>query len=474
MRILIIGGGYSGACFAIQALTKFGGAAPLSITVLEPRAALGQGIAYSSIDPDHRINAPSSGHMALADDISHFHDWFLADGGLQRDPQADHGGLLFPRRIEFGHYMQALIANAQATGKLLHCRDRAIDFSDDGEFLTVRTELGQHLSAERMVIATGHLPSETPSFVDTEAAHHPYFLRSPWAANALADLPRQARVLILGSGLTAADIIASLMRREHQGAIRVVSRRGLRPQPLPPPADQAPLPIWERLKRPIPDFLQNPFGPATVRQLLHALRIRIAECALDGVDWYEPFDDLRDALYQIWPTLNVAEQRRFWRYLRPWYDSYRYRIPPQTATILARAEQTGQLRFEAAQVQAISRAQQTSVFIGRLRTRGSSQIREEQFEAVVNCTGPGQSLLGADPFVEALLASGQARAHASGIGLDVDQQMAAVDIRGQSNRRISVIGPPSAGALGDPIGAVFICAQIDRLLARYFETDESG
>lgn len=483
MRILIIGGGYSGACFAIQALIRSGyslmpgyvtpGSATktpafdrdLQITIVEPREELGQGVAYSTKDPDHRINAPSWGHMVLANDVNHFHQWFLENGGLQRDPQADEGGLLFPRRIEFGRYLGFLLARPLAEGVVQHCQDRAVSIQCEDDSISVKTAQGKVHEADRIVIATGHLPARAPDFVSADAVSNPQFRSSPWEPGALANVAADARVLILGSGLSAADAIATLRRGGHRGMIRVVSRRGLRPQSLPPPGGTPPLPIWQRLQEPIPEFLRQGGGPARLRALLRALRLRIAQRAFEGVSWHEAFDDLRDSLYRIWPELSAADQRQFHRHLRPWYDAYRYRMPPQTGALVAGAEASGRLVFEAARVLALSRAKTEPNFFAKLRTRGTGWIREELFDVIVNCTGPGPWTDRIDPFIDALLTSGLARLHGSGVGLDVDQHLAIINPQGQSDSRVCVIGPPSAGASGDSIGAVFICAQIDRMLA---------
>ena len=485
MRILIIGGGYSGACFAIQALVRSGyslmpgyvtsGTATktqkldhdLQITIVEPREELGQGVAYSSNDPDHRINAPSWGHMVLANDVTHFHQWFLENGGLQRDPQAEDGGLLFPRRIEFGRYLGFLLERPLAEGVVRHVQDQVVGLENDGSVLSAKTTGGIMLEADRIVIATGHLPTSVPGFVSAQARSHRHFVDSPWRVGALDGIASNARVLIIGSGLTAADVIASLIRGGHEGPIWVISRRGLRPQALPPPTIAPPLPIWSRLQQPIPDFLRMDIGPMTVRALMRALRARIAVRAAEGLSWHEAFDDLRDALYKIWSTLDTRNQRQFLRHLRPWYDAYRYRMPPQTGTVISQAEATGQLVFEAAQVIALTSLPDDSDFRAKVRTRGSNSIRDQHFDAVVNCTGPGQVITGVNPLFDDLLTKGIARVHASGIGLDVDQHMGLVNSTGRSDPAIRLIGPPGSGALGDPIGAVFICAHIDRMMGPF-------
>jgi uncharacterized NAD(P)/FAD-binding protein YdhS len=66
----ISGGGYTGTAFAIhlsRAATK-----PLDIWVIEPRERVGGGLAHSTEDPNHRLNAPDDIHLLYPDDALHF------------------------------------------------------------------------------------------------------------------------------------------------------------------------------------------------------------------------------------------------------------------------------------------------------------------------------------------------------------------------------------------------------------------
>ena len=68
--IVIVGGGASGVILAAHLLrsTKPG----LRVTLIERRPALGQGLAYSTTQPDHLLNVSAMGMSALAYDPEHF------------------------------------------------------------------------------------------------------------------------------------------------------------------------------------------------------------------------------------------------------------------------------------------------------------------------------------------------------------------------------------------------------------------
>ena len=70
LRIAIIGGGYTGAAVAIH-LSR-ASRTKLDITIVEPRDELGRGVAYSTTDPDHRINGPTAAHFLYPDEPAHF------------------------------------------------------------------------------------------------------------------------------------------------------------------------------------------------------------------------------------------------------------------------------------------------------------------------------------------------------------------------------------------------------------------
>ncbi|WP_241630581.1 FAD-dependent oxidoreductase, partial [Rosenbergiella nectarea] len=53
-QIVIVGGGFSGTALAIQLLRQNDD--QVAITLIEPRDDLGEGVAYSTQDPAHRIN----------------------------------------------------------------------------------------------------------------------------------------------------------------------------------------------------------------------------------------------------------------------------------------------------------------------------------------------------------------------------------------------------------------------------------
>ncbi len=462
-RIVIVGGGYSGAATAIQLVRAC--ATPLAIAIVEPRAFVGAGLAYSADDPDHRLNGNIGTHLVDPADPGELARWYEANATLRRDPDAlAPNGQLYIRRSDFAAFVAATVqAHSRAANgsRIEHVRDRATALHERPGAFEVITERGTRLAADLVVLATGNGRSRLPwPFADLAA--HPALVADPMDLDRIRGLDRAARVLVLGSGLTALDILSTLVRRGHEGRITSLSRHGLRPRPQRPPARESGMAgILARNAGPVPGFLSH--AAPTAHSLLHALRERIAQDAAAGGDWYRAFDELRDVLWKVWPRLPVEEKARVVRRLRPWYDAHRFRAPPQNDALVRHAEAAGTVAFRRGRLRAVATAG-TGLQVEWAEAEDGARVNEA-FDAVVNCTGLDPSCgVADDPFLAALAAQGLARADPTGLGFEVDAQCRPIGAAGRVQARLRVIGPPTTGTFGDPLGTLFIAPQIARAI----------
>jgi uncharacterized NAD(P)/FAD-binding protein YdhS len=58
------------------------------------------------------------------------------------------------------------------------------------------------------------------------------YLRQPWSTQDLARIDTDERVLVLGIGLAAVNLVVALQHQWHRGLVRLVSREELLPQRL--------------------------------------------------------------------------------------------------------------------------------------------------------------------------------------------------------------------------------------------------
>jgi uncharacterized NAD(P)/FAD-binding protein YdhS len=482
-RVLIVGGGYTGVCLAVQLVRQSDQA--LDITIVEPRDKLGQGLAYSTTDPDHRLNAPAYVHTAIPQEAWHFTRWCQLQGLHLEDPHARRpDGASYMRRSDFARYLlDTLQAHAQGAPngcQILHHRDEAIDAQRLDTGWAVKTRAGQTLQADIVLLATGNPPLRLPAPFEPVWRDHPAVIENALNIKRLKALPRSARVLLLGGGLTARDALTTLLRQGHLGSVVVMSRRGLTPKPQGPvlpvlaqidrPGVLDQLPggvLLDRLANPVPEFLGQAGDAPTVRALLRALRQRIRQVQSEGVGWTVPFDELRDCLWQLWPQLPAVQKKRFLQRLRVWYDVHRFRSVPQTDELLAQASAGGQLKFWTGRVQAIAGAPSgRGLQLEVLHVvDGVRQSRTEAFDVVINCTGLDTAAgLVENALLQGLLTQGHVRLDDCRLGLAVDAQCCALDAMGHAQADLRVVGPATLGTFGDPIGAMFIGGHVVRIV----------
>ena len=433
--VAIIGGGFSGAAVAWHLLRL---RPELShIVIIEPRAEIGRGLAYSAADPSHRINVPAARMSLIPDQPDHFNDWLIASGHLDADPAAHlEDGRNFPARAVFGQYVNAEIIRLGA--RIRHVKASAEEVVATPDGYAIRCSNGATVHAGILVLAVCHVPPSPPALLERALAGDPRFIANPWTPGVLDAIAPDARVLIVGSGLTMADIVASLDRNGHQGEVIAVSRRGLRSRGHPAvPGD------------PYGDFATNP--SRTVRALVRRVRETIRDAAREGKSWHGVLDQVRWQGPVIWGALPLNERRRLLRHLRPFWDVHRFRIAPQVEAALDRRAADGRFTLRTASLRGFAKGGKRITVT--LRDRRTGGCDTTHFDAVVLATGPAHGRVFADnALLGALEAAGLARPDPLRLGIEVDLQGRALSADGKAQDALFVAGPLARGTFGELMG----------------------
>ena len=313
-RIAIVGGGYSGAVAALLLLRTYGPALMARVDIIEPRALLARGLAYGTSDPAHRVNAPAQSLSLFAEDPAHFDTWLRREQPVPKDLDAlTETGEFYVRRELFGRYVAQLLEEAAAESpglRLRHVRARATGVCAGAKQFAVSLNDGERLEADILVLALGIPPPSLPAPLRGLAGDH-RLVHDPLDGIVLSDFAGVERVLLVGSGLTMCDVVASLRSRGYVGSFTALSRHGLLPHARPPVAPQ-----------PVGDFVTAP--SRTALALLQRVRTAAREHAALGGGWPDVTDAVRRQGMAIWAALPRVEQARFLRHLRPLWDVHRY------------------------------------------------------------------------------------------------------------------------------------------------------
>lgn len=445
--VIVIGAGLSGAAFVAHLLRDHPNLHG-NVVVIEPAARLGAGLAYGTTDPAHRINV-TAGRMSLfPDQLDHFTTWLAHRSEVARDPDAvTPDGRHHARRSLFGTYVDDAVRAQIAASSVIvdHRRERARSATPaPAGGWQVTLETGDIVSAPLLVLGVSHTAPDLPPFLDGVDAD-PRVIRDPWDRTALDGIGPDDAVLVVGTGLTGCDVIASLRIRGHRGSILAMSRRGLLPRPrtlLPVSASG--------------DFTTAPEN--TALGLLRRVRRQVAQVAAVGAPWEGVVDAIRIQARTIWKALPILERRRVLRHLRPFWDVHRFQCAPQIEAVLADGHRSGWLTVTAATpVDAEANASAITV---RFRRRGRSTIERAEVAAVVNCTGPGhRSVVSAHPLLRTLADAGAVRADPCRLGIDVDETSRVIAVDGRAWPSLFVVGPLARGTHGELMGLPQVTTQ---------------
>jgi uncharacterized NAD(P)/FAD-binding protein YdhS len=425
--VAIVGGGFSGALVAVH-LARRAGPSPLRVVLFERGDRFARGLAYGTRCDAHLLNVPAGSMSALPDEPSHFLDWLRA-----RDPDA-LPGTFAPRRL-YGDYLEDLLTATarQSPARVDLVRDEVVDLEvvERPGAVRLTTRRGERLTAGRVVLALGHRPPQEPAGWDGPVPSCGY-IADPWAPGALAGLSADDPIAVIGTGLTAVDLIVEARANGHRGTIHAISRHGL--LPCRHPASPAP---------PRPHFaVPGPGAPPTARALLRRVRSEAVTCQVEGGDWRSVVDALRPVTQTLWRSLGDGERRRFIRHVAPRWEVHRHRVAPAVDDAISAARRSGQLDVIAGRVVAL-RGQGGQIAV-TLRRRGATTTETETLfvRRVINCTGPARDVrVGPSALLQSVLARGVGRPGPLALGLDVTDSGALVRRDGRAHTRLFAIGP---------------------------------
>lgn len=219
MEIGIIGGG--AAAVSLLDTLALAEAEPGGVTVFEGSPQLWRGRAYQSDLDAVRVNAPPMLMSIRHGDMQHYGRWLA-----NRDGDMDRllGVPIVPRAV-YGDYLET---TARAAMSLLRERGWRVSVVNDWVtgYAPLRTGRGGTHPVDHTVLCVGGgRPLDLYGLTGS-----PGFVLEPYPLKrTVAGVPADSHVAVLGSGLTAVDVVAALASNRHTGPITLVSRGGVLP-----------------------------------------------------------------------------------------------------------------------------------------------------------------------------------------------------------------------------------------------------
>jgi len=443
-RITIIGGGATGTLLAVN-LIKHAGDESLEINLIERQNRFGRGVAYSATEDFHLLNVPAAKMGAFPDDIEHFHRWLTAKN-LDFAPSD-----FVPRRL-YGEYLRELFdefstdKGANVSVNLIDDEAVDVEVKDDKTEVVLGSE--RRIESDKVVLAFGnflppHPKAENNAFVETEK-----YFQNPWAKNIFDKISETDDVLIIGTGLTFADVAMSFYHRKHTGKIYAFSTRGL-------------LPAVHKLGFVYDSFADELKGKTRITDLLKIVRRHVEKADANGSDWRAVIDSLRPQTQELWLTLPIAEKRYFMQHLSRYWNVARHRLPPATAQILDEMQTAERLEIGKGRLRKIEVGGD-----GRYTVTFAADGTENKFtvDAIINCIGSESNFSRVESaLVKNLLAKNALNLDTLKMGLDAAPDGRLINAHGKISDRIYTAGTALKGILWESTAMPEIRTQANKL-----------
>ncbi len=414
--IAIIGAGFSGTMAAIHLRRALPGHV---IYLIERTGRFARGVAYAASSAPHLLNVPATNMSALPDEPDHFARWLAEQAPHWAHEAAVSDAGTFATRRLYGRYLRALLYQERraSAGRLRLGTQDVVEATQVPDGWRLRCASGHAFTVAGLVVAVGNLPSRQPG--------GPVVYHNPWSPAATASLRPDEPVLVVGTGLTMVDLVLGMRAAGFTGPAIAISRRGLVPQPQTAPGEGWPCPQFSAAER------------GSALRLLCRLRQEIRQAEAAGVGWRCVVDSLRPVTASLWQALPRAEQSRFLRHLRPFWDSHRHRLPPSSAQACDDLRNAGALVVQRGRLHTVRVDGDRAHVTWRARHARVPQALEVQ--RVIYATGTGKGA--ADGLVANLIDQGLARADEQALGLDVSPGLQMLGADGGITGRAWALGP---------------------------------
>ncbi|MBN8924529.1 MAG: pyridine nucleotide-disulfide oxidoreductase [Rhodanobacter sp. 68-29] len=337
-RVAIIGGGAAAAAL-LGELLESQPPQPLRLDWYTGNGVPARGVAYATRSDRHLLNVRAASMSMFAGKPQGFLDF------AQKDDPSVAGTDFLPRR-RYGDYLEAEVARATALGKMRGHDLRLVPFAADAvvpENDGVTVFRGEDSSrVDAAVLALGAMPPQPLPCVGAGALASGRYVVDPWPLLAAPPAEAPARVVVIGLGLTAADVLLELAARWPATRFTAISRHGLLPEPhlratAVPSGDGA-------------ELVEAMRDAPEIRRWVQLLREAIAQ----EDDWRSAVDSLRPHVAALWAALPLEQRSRFLRHARWAWERVRHRMPPPQHAALAALEREGRLQRVRGHVQAIA------------------------------------------------------------------------------------------------------------------------
>lgn len=432
--IAIVGGGFSGTMAAVN-IARLSNES-LRVIVINCRRPLGRGAAYGTNRSEHLLNVAARNMSALPDHPTHFVDWLRSRSEFNHLTDSELREMFVPRRV-YGDYICGLFAtylhpiDPTSLVDIQVIDDQAVGITVDDERATVALQKGEPVVADVVLLATGNQPPATFP-CNSPLQFDRRYCADPWENWYERLPPAGGHIVVLGTGLTAVDVVVTLAELNWTGRVTAISRSGLLPRPH-----------FRGIE--YPDYIAGHNGGLRLDDLVKLVQQQCQRLERMSQNPAIAIDKLRPHTQRIWRGLSVDEKRSFLRRHGARWNSIRHRIAIAVHQRVTDSLDAGRLEIAEGNIQSLA-AREESFDVHLEDANGNERILSA--DLVINCTGPQARLSQTEsPLLQKMLKSGLIRPDELDMGIACDDDFRAIGSDGEPSPVIFAIGPLLKGTL---------------------------
>lgn len=417
MKLAIVGAGAAGALATLAVRDRIPDA---EVFLFDPADNVPRGVAYSFPLPWLRLNIPASKMGGVLEgDRTGFADWVGRRHGLSSSE--------YVARYVYGDYLSEALEGLTLRGHFHLERQEvtAVRSLPNGGYRVLSGDTS--IEVDGVILCTGHLPPNR--FLEA----NPRIVQDVWAPRALEAIDPNDKVLLIGTGATAVDVVLTLRQAGHRGLITMISPHGQ-------------LPLIDAPVVPYSDFY-DPKSSYSPLALLRLLRSEIGRGRAAGIAWQNVVNSLRLHTAEIWQGWSKPQRKQFLRHAAQRWLIHRHRLPPDVAETLDAMITSKSLEVRPARYRSLKEI--PSGLDVQLVGRAAGNIVVDR---VLNCTGPSLAFAQASaPLYKQLFRDGMAQQDELGLGLAVDDESQMLGQQGQPQCGFYVLGSATRGQFWETI-----------------------
>lgn len=455
-KIGIIGAGFSGIMTAVQLILHSDHS--IHIEIIDKRANLCKGIAYSPYSKVQLLNVITAKMSAFPQHPNHFLEWIMKRPDFAEKDEVVIANSFMPRYL-YGEYLEDIwkqtLEIAEQKNIRISIKDAFVnDLSIHSYKVALQLDNEEKLTVDYCVMATGNLPPANVKIENPDFFKSKNYFQNPWKKECVTNLHNDLPVLILGNGLTMVDTVLGLLENHFNNEIYSLSPNGFNILPHRHNGLK-----YSKLIEELP-------AEKSLYSIFSLIHKHVKSVRQFGVSAEPVIDSIRPFTQAIWRGFSDAEKKTFMLKLRHVWGVARHRIPLHIHDKLQQIRIEGKLKVIAGRVKNISENDE-GIFVQYLDKKENA-LKSIKVSRIINCTGPESDFLHADnSLLKNALLNGIIAQDKLKLGLNTDvNTLEVVSKEGKNQENIFTIGSNVKGELWESTAVNELRVQAESLAKR--------